>query len=53
MSEYIKHITEDQKDSRKNGDVQIIIAGEKCKGCSKGCKDCRKVGKKDLAKKMK
>jgi hypothetical protein len=29
MSEYIKDITEDQKDSRKNGDVQILEAGEK------------------------
>jgi hypothetical protein len=29
MAEYIKHITEDQKDSRKNGDVQIIEAGDK------------------------
>ena len=29
MSEYIKDITEDQKDSRKNGDVQVLEAGEK------------------------
>ena len=29
MSEYIKDITEDQKDSKKNGDVQIIEAGDK------------------------
>ena len=28
--EYISDITEDQKDSRKNGDVQVIEAGE-CK----------------------
>lgn len=33
MGEYIKHITEDQDDSRKNGDVQILEAGDKDKEC--------------------
>lgn len=30
---YIKDITEDQDDSRKNGDVQVIEAGDKDKEC--------------------
>lgn len=29
MSKYISDQTEDQKDSRKNGDVQVIEAGDK------------------------
>lgn len=29
MSTYIEHITEDQNDSRKNGDVQVVVAGDK------------------------
>jgi len=38
-NKYINDITEDQEDSRKNGDVQIIEAGEKEK-----CEDYPKSG---------
>ena len=44
MSKMISDLVEDQKDSRKNGDVQMIEAGEGKK---------KKVVKKAMAKKMK
>lgn len=47
MSKYISHITEDQPYSRKMGQVQILIAGEK------EAKKKLKELKKKLAKKIK
>lgn len=46
MSDYIKDITEDQKDSRKNGDVQVLEAGDKDEECKlpKSVNTLEKVG---------